>query len=539
MNRKNLLSLLFILCGLFLLVSSKKRYPEPKTKANIKPKPVKLNIDILPPLQDILESLGLTRFLKDLIKMGVTETRLLVRLSAMDFRMMSIEWDGVTNDEINKLKDEIASMIIKATVIEEEVRPELLERTKLAYGRVYIPNSVQSFEYILGSFGSFPPVGKHKLEIPSPEFGCESDDVTNIDYQGSVIAVMRGNCTFLAKALNAKRFNAGGIIIVNNEDRLESPASGLGVDKNITEAAVLSLNKFPVLALANTTWAKLSYTYSSNVQAGVATYIDMVPLKCKSGGICTPLLEEEKKIQDEVSWGSARVRSSGSSTGSQVRSFDFLTSNFGGQLPSSGPIDLVYAEPRNGCSALQEDMAVDVGAVDVEAGIASKIPPSNKYANLAVVVERGGCRFDIKALHAQNAGASVLVIVEKDDNALQRVGGMQPDSGFVGIPSILVTAAAGEHLQSLLGNTRSDHTRATLQLTPAEDSTGADAWIELAHTEWSTDPQQLIMQLDGQIQKQSLLQKQGVGSGEIVAWLHRKMDAITNKKKKSIDTDGH
>ena len=536
MNRRSFLFYLLVLCGLCALISGKKRYPDPKTKASVKPKPVKLNTDILPPLQDILQNLGLTRFLKDLIRMGVTETRLLVRLTAMDFRMMAIEWDGVTNEEITKLKDEIASMILLATVVEEEVRPELAERGKLAYGRVYIPDSVQSHEYILGSFGSFPPIGKHKLEIPSSVYGCEAENVTNVDYQGSMIAVMRGNCSFLAKALNAKRFNAGGIIMVNNEDRLESPASGLGIDKNISEALVLSLKSFPIITFANTSWSKLDLTYHANQKAGVTTYIDMVPLKCKTGGICAPLLEEEKQIQDEVSWGSLRVRSS-TASGSEVRSFDFLTSNFGGQLPTHEPIHLIRAEPRNGCSPL-EGGADEV--VETDAATGALLPSkSSQYAGLAVVVDRGGCRFDQKALHVQNAGARMVVIVDKDDNALQRVGGMQPDSGFVGIPSVIVTAVAGEHLHKVLSAAGSDTSAVTLEITPARDTTGADAWIELAHTEWSANPEQLVMQLEGQIQKQTRLQKQGAGSGEVIAWLHRKLDKITNKDKKSIDTDGY
>lgn len=539
MNRRNLLCLLIVICGLCLLVSGKKRYPDPKTKASARPKPVKLNTDILPPLQDILESLGMTRFLKDLVKMGVTETRLLVRLSPMDFRMMAIEWDGVTAEEITRLKDEIAAMVILATVVEVPVRPELADREKLSYGRVYLPDSVQSHEYILGSFGTFPPIGKHKLEIPESVFGCESDNITDLNYQGSILAVKRGNCSFLAKALNAKRFNAGGIIMVNNEDRLESPASGLGIDKNITESSVLSLKNFPILTFSNTSWAKLDHTFHSNVKSGVTTYIDMVPLKCKSGGVCAPLLEEEKQVQDEVSWGSARVRSSGTTGGAQVRSFDFLTSNFGGQLPTSGSVSLIYAEPRDGCEPLvgaADEVAEEAVQTDgAETGLSTK--PS-KYTDLAVVVERGGCHFDLKALHAQSAGARLLVIVDKDDNALQRVGGMQPDSGFVGIPSVIVTKAAGDHLQSLLGP-KAEATSVTLEITPSRDNTGADAWIELAHTEWSSDPQQLLLQLEGQILKQTRLQKEGAGSGEIVAWLHRKLDKIVNKDKKSIDTDGY
>jgi hypothetical protein len=176
----------------------------------------------------------------------------------MDFQLMSMDWEGITKEEISRLKDEIASMIIRATVADEPAtRPEILERAKLTYGRVYMPDSVQSYEYLQASFGGPPPVGRFKLEIPEHIEGCETSADRHIDYHGSVVAVLRGNCTFLTKATNAKNFNASALIVVNTEDRLESPSSGLGVDKNITDGMVLALGNFPVLTFANTTWPKL------------------------------------------------------------------------------------------------------------------------------------------------------------------------------------------------------------------------------------------------------------------------------------------
>jgi hypothetical protein len=54
-----------------------KAKPTPKPKS----KPPKLNTDNLPILSEILSKLGLSRFNSNFIKMGVGETRLLVRLS--------------------------------------------------------------------------------------------------------------------------------------------------------------------------------------------------------------------------------------------------------------------------------------------------------------------------------------------------------------------------------------------------------------------------------------------------------------------------
>mmetsp|Transcript_122132 Transcript_122132/g.239788 ORF Transcript_122132/g.239788 Transcript_122132/m.239788 type:complete len:136 (-) Transcript_122132:725-1132(-) len=134
----------------------------------------------------------------------------------------------------------------------------------------------------------------------------------------------------------------------------------------------------------------------------------------------------------------------------------------------------------------------------------------------------------------------MVVIVDIDDNPLQRVGGQPPDSGYVGIPSVIVTAAAGDHLRSqiALALEAGDAGGVTIEVLPARDAAGADAWIELAFSEWSQDKEQLIMQLEGMIQKYTLLQQKGAAwGGEIIAWLNRRLKVTTEGNKKSIDTD--
>lgn len=53
-----------------------------------KPPPPKLNTDNLPPIEEILEGLGLIHRLPMFIKQGITETRFLLRMKPMDFNMM-------------------------------------------------------------------------------------------------------------------------------------------------------------------------------------------------------------------------------------------------------------------------------------------------------------------------------------------------------------------------------------------------------------------------------------------------------------------
>ena len=56
---------------------------------------------------------------------------------------------------------------------------------------------------------------------------------------GKMIVIERGNCTFLEKAVAAHGTGATLVAVVNNVDKLESPSSGLGVDRSIKDDMVL------------------------------------------------------------------------------------------------------------------------------------------------------------------------------------------------------------------------------------------------------------------------------------------------------------
>ena len=53
---------------------------------------------------------------------------------------------------------------------------------------------------------------------------------------------------------------------------------------------------------------------------------------------------------------------------------------------------------------------------------------------VAVVVQRGVCTFDVKAFHVQQAGGHLMIVVDPKDGPLQRLGGSLPLAGHVGIP---------------------------------------------------------------------------------------------------------
>ncbi len=543
-----------LLCG----ANGKKQKPREKIKpAKQSPKPPKLNTDALPTLPEILTELDINDYMAQFVRNGITETRLLLRLSSMDYQLMIMEWD-MPEEKVKLLKDRAAAMYIKAIVTEEVKRPELDTRKKLKYGRMYLDNSVQNYEYVLASFGGPPPIGKMQLKMERSAFGCEADDLGD-DHEGHIVFVKRGNCTFLEKAALAKRKNAAALIVVNHEDKLESPSSGLGVDRSVKEDVVLAIGEFPVLALANTSWAKLAYAVSANTPA--STFVTVVPLKCVTGGKCVPLLEEEKSLQSEVSSGSMRVHDTLSG---QTRSFEFLTSNFGGNLPGEGAAatSMVAANPITGCTPLRtkaeaggEEVEVVVSGMTGETDSATTASATaavhnnnnndnnnNPYMNAAVVVHRGGCRFHEKALNAQAAGARLLVIVDVEDNALQRVGGFNPEAGYVGLPSVIVTKHAGTFLSEAFAARRISSSSLhqveepllSMELSLSTTNDVADMWIELAYTVWEEEDKARLMQVEGLIQKFSTTD---IVSNEIALWLQRRRDELANNYRKNMDTD--
>jgi hypothetical protein len=74
-----------------------------------------------------------------------------------------------------------------------------------------------------------------------------------------MFVVTRGVCTFLQKALSARKSKASLLLIVNSEDKLESVTTGYGIDKNIKNKDIETLHKFSVISTANSSLAPLQY----------------------------------------------------------------------------------------------------------------------------------------------------------------------------------------------------------------------------------------------------------------------------------------
>ena len=157
--------------------------------------------------------------------------------------------------------------------------------------------------------------------------------------------------------------------------------------------------------------------------------------------------------------GSIDVDRSDSGSGSssiveeEERTFEFLTSTFGGVLPidnhnndhsnnHSNDSSRTHVRPKG---LLSFSITTAMPHEDACSPIASVLPPpaqgtrarataQGTRAIVAVLVVRGKCSFDVKAFHVQQAGGSLMIVVDPNDGPLQRLGGTFPLAGHVGIP---------------------------------------------------------------------------------------------------------
>ncbi|CAM9504662.1 unnamed protein product [Scytosiphon promiscuus] len=112
--------------------------------------------------------------------------------------------------------------------------------------------------------------------------------------------------------------------------------------------------------------------------------------------------------------------------------FDHVAAAFGPDLLNMEPPmesrSLIRARPRDGCTPLLN--AMDEGAI--------------------ALVERGTCNFTQKVLHAQEAGASAVVVTDTraTDQWLMVMYGDPENTQGIEIPSVLVSHATGERLWS-------------------------------------------------------------------------------------------
>lgn len=154
LHRVIALTLTYSLCFIFILAQSISQSPR---KSHI-------DLDKLPSLLPFLDSLNISSYVPNMIKLGVTETVHLLKLSSMDYHIMSYDWN-MPDHEIQLLKTQIDELRAVAVVYDDTSHRNYDIRDKTNYGRVYIMNGVQSFEYMKASFGGSPPIGYREIVL--------------------------------------------------------------------------------------------------------------------------------------------------------------------------------------------------------------------------------------------------------------------------------------------------------------------------------------------------------------------------------------
>lgn len=196
-------------------------------------------------------------------------------------------------------------------------------------------------------------------------------------------------------------------------------------------------------------------------------------------------------MAEQVQWGTLQL------TGTRD-SFDFLTSTYGGYLPAGIPLSVVEL------TSLVEDVSLANGC--------SPLPSTIEATGQVVLVARGGCRFDEKAKHIQETGASMVMLFDPEDSALQRLGGQHPTMGYVRIPAVMVTLACVEAIRAM-----TTVSTASVTFTPMPHSNGFEKWVDVAYTEWAIGLEDQLLQIEGMVQKYG-----GEDMPDIERWLRRR-----------------
>ncbi|MBB1473411.1 serine protease [Luteimonas sp. MC1782] len=120
-------------------------------------------------------------------------------------------------------------------------------------------------------------------------------------------------------------------------------------------------------------------------------------------------------------------------SGGLTAQYDYGTASFGATATPAnfnGQIVLVgdgSANPTQGCVA----------------------SPAGAYAGKVALVDRGTCAFEIKANHAQNAGAIAVIVA----NNVEAIAGMAEDPSVnATVPTIMVALSAGNAIKAVLPN---------------------------------------------------------------------------------------
>jgi hypothetical protein len=115
----------------------------------------------------VLDELELGDKLKQFQEAAVSDTLTLLRLKAMDLRML-----GLGREKIEQVLAKIQQLTVREEEVVTTASPLLEERNALKYGRLFIDRSASSFEYFQADFGAAVPLTSSPLVWVEPRTGC-------------------------------------------------------------------------------------------------------------------------------------------------------------------------------------------------------------------------------------------------------------------------------------------------------------------------------------------------------------------------------
>jgi len=428
--------------------------------------------DGLPELNVLLKELEMEHLTEKFYSSGFTETKYVMRMKDMDLRIMAMEW-GVDKESILKVRETIKNYKVEREVVKEVVDPLVALRNSLIYGKMVVQRSTASYEYYTAYFSAPMPMGWIEVVVPSDDTACNLAGTESM--AGKIVLATRGGCSFLDKATNATAVNASALVLVNNGSDLFQIAAGYATgqksEDNVDVPTTLPMIMVKAHALRALALGSSKARWRDAPTTGGPLLARLVPLRCPPGDtVCVAILPEEQEVEQEVDSGYLEFG------GQRV---EFLSGTWGGILPS-GEVGVVAADPPDGCAPLKLDQHAVEGKV--------------------VVVQRGACGFGDKAVHVEQAGGAVMVVVDRPGTPLLRIGATQEQMPRIGIPGMMVTAASGAFVNSAT----------TLRIDPKPGM--AAAWLELSMTQFPEKEGQFDV-----MHRQ--LMTRNAGSPERLGWL--------------------
>ena len=321
------------------------------------------------------------------------------------------------------------------------------------WGHIYMEDGATSFEFFRALFGGKYPCSKDGYEVAMAPLlttvindekeplaigdGCE--EPSNDAAEGKIWVVVRGTCSFNDKAIVAEKAGAAGIIVVNNAPGLlRMPKGVLKQKKNfdltipavmITDLEGRMLHKF----LTRDPQQRIRIIGESSNKGKLTKVGECVTNNVQVNADGTTSTSEGSRAVKVVEGGvihlDGTTTKNENENGSKKKTYEFLRGMFGGPLPRK-PLPMIIAEPMDGCG-----------------------PISNDVIGKIVLVVRGSCMFTNKGTNVERAGASGMIVINRDTKDITRMWASENEIRAITIPSVMVTGTTGEILMQSVQDT--------------------------------------------------------------------------------------